>query len=324
MRATGEGDLVGVTPVEFPTRNPFLFSDLLSARRRQETATGRGFLFLPANRRGRLPATVVMEGLGGLKPAREIAYGHQLAQHGRIAFVVDSFGPRGFADHSHTWRALRVTEAMMVADAFAALHYLAARPDVDPDNITIMGFSYGGMIAVLTAYAQLRELFGLGSRRFAGHVSYYGSSVPRLEVPETSGAPVMLLLGELDRNVSIARSAQIADDLRAGGSSVDFLTISGAYHQWDSDDRVLRFVQFALAGLEFLLDRDHHIRDQRTGRRIGGFLSRARAIVQGTSLKGYHIRRDEAAKHVSDRMLEAFFQRVSEEPAAPRTQSAAE
>src|SRR5690606_39270740 len=112
-------------------------------------------------------------------------------------------------DAIHTWRALAVTEAQMLADAFAALHFLASHPRVDPQRIGIVGFSYGGMTSVLSAYVQLQELFSsaMGDRAlpFAAHASYYGCSVPRLDDPRTTGKPAMILLGEKDRNVSVER-----------------------------------------------------------------------------------------------------------------------
>ena len=46
---------------------------------------------------------------------------------------------------------------MMTADAFGCLKYLRAQPFVDPDHIFIIGFSYGGMASVFSAYAQVAD-----------------------------------------------------------------------------------------------------------------------------------------------------------------------
>ncbi|HEV2126775.1 MAG TPA: dienelactone hydrolase family protein, partial [Chloroflexota bacterium] len=140
--------------------------------------------------------------LGGPTVDRERAYGALLAQHGYTALVPNSFLARGIRSESDTIRALYLTEAMMLADAFAALAYLARRPDVDPKRVFVVGFSYGGMIALLTAYQQLAELLLPGGPRFAGHVSYYGCSIPRLEDSRTTARPVLMLLAGSDRNVS--------------------------------------------------------------------------------------------------------------------------
>lgn len=157
-----------------------------------------------------------MEGLGGLKESREIRYGRMLADRGYVVLVVDSFGARRLARTIETWRALRVTAAMMLADAFSGLRFLKQDLAVDLAAISIIGFSYGGMVSVLAAYEQIRSLFARSfAERFAGHVTYYGCSVPRLEDSTAAGGPVLMLMAERDRNVSLIRTEQIALDLRA-------------------------------------------------------------------------------------------------------------
>jgi dienelactone hydrolase len=99
-----------------------------------------------------------MEDLGGLKESREIRYGRMLADRGYVVLVVDSFSARRLARTIETWRALRVTTAMMLTDAFC-LRFLKQDLAVDPAAISIIGFSYGGMVSVLVAYEQIR-VFG--------------------------------------------------------------------------------------------------------------------------------------------------------------------
>ena len=158
-----------------------------------EPIRARGELYLP-RRVGerRVPGVVVIEGLGGLKDERERAYGALFARRGYAALVVDSFGSRDASDLADEMRALLVTEAMMCADAFGALRFLRKHPNVDPDRICIIGFSYGGMISVLTAYAQVHDLFASHDEVFAAHVAFYGCSVIRLERTRTTGKKMPL------------------------------------------------------------------------------------------------------------------------------------
>lgn len=243
-----------------------------------------------------------MQGLGGPKDHRERAYGAFLAERGYIAVVPDSFAGRSIRWRFDDIRALFLTESMMLADAFAALRYLAGRPDVDPRRVFIIGFSYGGMISVLTAYRQLADLFLPGGPRFAGHVSYYGCSIPRLEDPRTTGSPVLMLLARRDRNVCPERSEQIAADLQIGGSPTHLETFD-AYHQWDGDDVKARHVLFNLRRCRMHLDRRNEVFDECTGLRMRGMVSRAVLIAMSVDPKGYTIQQDLETQRVSDRLL---------------------
>lgn len=300
--------------ITFESRNPATFRDLERPAVRDRPFPVRGLLNLPERPgSGLLPGVVISEGLGGLQRAREGRYGKWLAAAGYATLVPDSFGARGFGDAAHSRRALAVTEAQMTADAFAALGALARHPRVDPRRIAVMGFSYGGMVTVLTAYRQLQQLFAevLGDdRRFAAHASFYGCSVPRLEDPTTTGRPVTILLGARDRNVSMERSRAIADDLRRGGSEVDLQLLPDTYHQWDGDDRERRFVRFALRGLRMKLLPDNRLRDEKSGLEITGRFSRGLALGLSISIRGYHIQRSDAALARSDRLLLDFLDRT--------------
>jgi dienelactone hydrolase len=295
-----------VQRVTFPTLSPFLFRDMARRDRAALASVGEGELYLPSHPAAKLPAVVIVEGLGGIKTARERAYGEFLARHGRVALVVDTFGTRGLSWLTDNLRGMAVTEAMFCADGYAALRYLRTHPAVDPDRISVMGFSYGGMIAPLLAYEQVRNLFAEGDERFLAHVSYYGCSIPRLDDPTTAGAPVLMMLGDLDRNVSRERSKLIADDLRRGGSEVELIVLPGVYHQWDGGDVKKRFVRFNLRRFSFRLDRDNVIHDERNGS-ITGKISRGWAILRNANWSGYHILRDERALEKSNAKLLDFL-----------------
>lgn len=293
--------------ITFPTRSPFTLADM--ARGEAPETEAHGHLYSPRSvaRAKSLPAVVVMPGLGGIIPARELRYAKMLAEQGYVTLAVDTFGCRG-ADYSiHSLRALRVTETMMLADAYAALAHLARLPMVDPARVAVMGFSYGGMIAVLAAYEQIARLVAPDGQRFAGHVSYYGSSVPRLEDPTTTGAPVEVFLGALDRNVDPERTRDIVEDLRRGGSRVGFTIFPDTYHQWDSEKTMKTFVRFSLFSSRFALDRRNRLKDLRTRLGISGRISRTLALIANADPRGYHMLRDERVLAKTDARLSAFL-----------------
>lgn len=288
--------------ITFPTFDPYILRDMHRPSVRDNPRRGQGFLHLPdgAAPDRKVPGVIVVEGLGGMKPERELAYGKRLADNGFAAVLVDSFGPRGFSDAMHDHRALRVTESMMLADTFGALRALADRPEVAPDRISVMGFSYGGMITVLAAYECIRAFFVEGDEMFASHVSYYGTSAPRCEDTRTTGAKVLIMLGELDENVNIDRSLQIADDLRDGGSEVDMRVFHGAYHQWNGGDIEKRFERFSLHNLKTRVTADGSMVEESLGISIDGIMRRAVAVASGTNIWGYYMLQDDRVMEESD------------------------
>jgi len=308
MGETPEPDILE-EDIQFDTWNPLLPSDMTKPEIRKDGFRGVGTLYRPAgDQEEKRPAVILVQGLGGPKRSREHAYGRWLAGHGYIALVPSTFASRSHRDSEHTWRALRVTTAMMTADTFGGLKFLRAQPYVDANAIFVVGFSYGGMVAVLSAYDQIMRYFLDGGPSFAGHVAYYGCSVPRMDDPTTTGAPVLMLLGAKDRNVSIPRSRQIAEDLRRGGSPVDLRIFEQAYHQWDSGERKREL--FSLRPCHIRIDRHGVIRDEATGHSLNGWFDRLRFLTFNVSPKGYHIVPDEEVTTETNGLLLDFLDKV--------------
>lgn len=287
--------------VEVKSWNPFLLHDLPSSGE-EPSFPVEGELYLPSSDT-LSPAVFFSQGLGGVRDARERTYAARLAELGYASLIIDSFKSRGTDGHAEPVRALEVTESMILSDAYAGLRYLATRPDIDPARIYIVGFSYGGMISVLSAHELFARVFLPDGLRFAGHVSYYGCTVPRVEDPRTSGAPVTIMHGGKDGNVCLERSREIVDDVRRGGSPVHYTLFPEAYHQWESAETKRSFVQFNLAACRMRVGADGTIRDERTGLRVNGVATRTLAITMWASPFGYYMRRDDEIKRRSDDIL---------------------
>ena len=301
MEQLGEQmDDIRYETVTISTNSPFVLTDHSIG---QTPDRLQAEFYRPATRKPPYRGVVVSEGLGGVKNARERRYGRFLAQHGFAVLVVDSFGARGYGKSAHPIRAINVTESMMLADAFACLTWLCAHDEVDSQHVYNIGFSYGGMICLLTAYEQIRRHFVVGPERFAGHVSYYGPTVPRLEDYATTTAPVTIMNGALDANFDETRLELIAGDLKKGGSPVENLVFDNAYHQWDSDDHERRFDRFNIRALTTLIDPGNLIYDEKVGNRIRGFVTRTAMIARAVSLKGFHLMRDAELLQKTDEIL---------------------
>ena len=142
------GDIPGV-PVSWPSTSPFDASP----------TTAQGRLYLPTGPQAArsAPAVILLHGSGGILPSRELTYAPQLARMGVAALVVDSFGARRDRGTEFIDRILNITETMMLADAYAGVGFLAARPEIDPRRIVLTGFSYGAMATMYALYAQVAD-----------------------------------------------------------------------------------------------------------------------------------------------------------------------
>lgn len=94
---------------------------------------------------GPFPAVVLLHGCSGINMFPD-AWSERLANWGYVAFMVDSFGPRGFKEICTN--LFRVHHPLRVQDAYDALSYLSALPFVDRNRIGLMGWSHGGLSAL--------------------------------------------------------------------------------------------------------------------------------------------------------------------------------
>jgi dienelactone hydrolase len=219
-----------------------------------------GYLFAPERRMpGPAPAVVLLHGRGG--PYSSLAQGHYnaatlskrhtmwagfWAARGCFALVVDSFGPRGlaagFAAGTHDERPAQIDEVTVrPLDAYGALQYLADRKaDIDPHRIGLQGWSNGGS-ATLAAMATgtLRSVGLAASGGFRAAVAFYpGCGLEdRFRDGYAAYAPVRVLIGTADEEVSPEACELLVEDSRRSGNDVAITVYPNATHDFDDPGR---------------------------------------------------------------------------------------
>jgi len=302
--------------VSWPSSSPFSAADIGPDRADDPPTAAQGRLYLPqgAHAPRSVPAVVLLHGSGGILRARELTYAPQLAAMGVAALVVDSFGARRDRGTEFLERIFNITEAMMLADAYSGLGLLAARPEIDPHRVVLAGFSYGAMATVYGLYNQIAEKLAPRGLRFAGHVAFYGPCVARFRDSRTTGAPLLMLTGGSDEIVIQRRCAEVAADLRGGGSQVEIIVYPGAVHQWDGAF-ARRMIGRNLSGCAFIVERDGTVRDARTGLAMTGPFRREMILALCTLGVGpYPIARDDRVRAQSNRDFGRFLARVFAAP----------
>lgn len=296
-------------PVTFPSTSPFVFKE---AGPRVERTQAVATLFVPegATAAAPVPAVVMLHGSGGIQDARELTYGRQLALMGVATLVIDVFGARRERWTNFIERLLAVTETMMMADAYAALDWLATRPEIDARRVALMGFSYGAMASTYAAYDQAARALAPGARRFAAHIAFYGPCIAEFADERTTGAPVLMVMGAQDRIIDVERCTSVRDELTRGGSTVEMVVYEDAFHQWDGRPGSNWSPRRGLRDCRLRVLADGTIEDGSGLLEMTGFYTRATILSLCSDSEGYTIKGDAAVRARSNALLAGFLNRV--------------
>jgi dienelactone hydrolase len=212
------------------------FRQLFSQEAASATVTVAGTLSFPDQARDRYPAVVVVHTIAGYLEANEGWHAAEFRKAGFATLTYDSPAARSMRQTSSIGSSGGPPWGSAVAEAHAALRLLASDPRIDTSRIAIVGFSFGGEVAHLAAFERLRAALVPGQIRFAAHVAYYPAGVygAAAEQAAYTGARILMLLGERDDNLPVAKAEEYLTYAKAAGNPppIDVLIYPGAYHAW--------------------------------------------------------------------------------------------
>jgi dienelactone hydrolase len=209
-----------------------------------------GYLFVPSNHAGKRPAVVMMHGRAGAYSTnakgrydattlsqRHRAWGELWAAQGYIALLVDGFGPRGypqgFPRFSYETRPAELNEVTVrPLDAYGALAYLRARPDVAPDRIGLQGWSNGGSATLAAMETRAPGRTGIG---FRAALAFYPACGLKGQFDDgyLPYAPVRVFHGTADEEVSPRLCGELVERSKASGGAIEIYFYPGASHGFD-------------------------------------------------------------------------------------------
>lgn len=175
---------------------------------------------------------------------RHKEWGAFWAARGYFALLVDSFGPRGYAEGfprgSYDERPAAVSEqTVRPLDAYGALRYLRGRRDVIGERIGVQGWSNGGMTVLVTmgenAPGIEHPTRETGFR--AALAEYPGCGMDAVKGSYHAYAPVLLLIAGADEEVSPKRCEEFAEQARKSGSDLKWIVYPGAVHNFDDPSK---------------------------------------------------------------------------------------
>ena len=202
-------------------------------------------LYKPVPTTGRVPAVAIFHGCGG--PGQNTArMAGLLASWGYAALGVDSFSARGLKDIcGRNWPTQADAEAR-AHDIDAALAWLGAQGFVDPTRLAVMGYSYGGGVAMLRALSgkpdDTAPSPGPSSVRAAVLVypdcALADALGPKLAVRQ----PTLFAMGALDDWTPPARCRAVIDRVTKGRDLVETRIYEGAHHSFDALGLPVRYL----------------------------------------------------------------------------------
>lgn len=232
----------------------FQSPDLLAPK---SPLTIKGKLSLPVNAdanqrcfsaRRNVPAVVILHGSGGVD-SRGDFYAEALNAAGIATLEIDMWEARGVVGAVNRPPLPLFT----YPDAFSALAFLGAHPNVAPDRIGVLGFSWGGVISLASAEQLYAGMFGgTGGPRFKAHVAHYPTCyvfnktdfpppVPPtpaqagIQFLNLTGAPILIQIGtEDDYDNGVTPCNNLADAVNpSNGNVVEVAVYDDAFHAWD-------------------------------------------------------------------------------------------
>jgi carboxymethylenebutenolidase len=223
-----------------------------------------GYLFMPSTT-GPHPAVVMLHGLAGPYSAnnnrectlvaegtqsacnaatlskRHQSWGEYWAEHGFVALLPDSFGPRGKArgfsrfTHGDADREDVNERTVQPLDAEGALKYLQSRSDVTAQRIYLQGWSNGASTTLNVMYRQAQA----GGSGFRAAMAFYPGCGPDalLSRDYETTAPITVFLGSDDEEVSPEACHRVLDPAAGKGSPVTLVGYEDATHDFDDPGR---------------------------------------------------------------------------------------
>lgn len=181
------------------------------------------------------PAAIILHTCSGPGSADSAIVG-RLTKMGIASLQIDSLGPRGWTLGACEGR-FPGNEDSQVADAFAGLRFLAARPELDPSRIVVIGSSMGGGSANQAAADILaKRLMVPDGLRFAAHVSFFPNVRYAVSAAGLTGAPMLFLLGSQDNWTPPTRVKAFVDHWKKDRPALDLKVVEyRTGHNWFSE-----------------------------------------------------------------------------------------
>lgn len=187
------------------------------------------------------PAVILFHGCGGLRDHLP-RYAEVAKAAGWRAFIVDSYGPRGWS-RLHTLLTVCTNLAFRgkdrASDVLAAWAMVARRPDVRHDQIVLAGWSHGGWSIMELMTTELADgalgLADAGQARLPAPLgvflayAYVGALAPARLKAWTCQTRVYAVTCSRDHLTTVRNAEKVNEAIRANGCTVESWIAQGTH-----------------------------------------------------------------------------------------------
>ncbi|HEX5380099.1 MAG TPA: dienelactone hydrolase family protein [Phenylobacterium sp.] len=196
-----------------------------------------GKLRTPLAAEAKVGAVLICHGSDGVDGRGEF-HATALNEAGLATLEIDMWSARG----SVRGAAARPRSPVeTLADAFGALRFMAAQPEIAASQVGIMGFSWGGVVTLLSAVRRFADPLRGEGPGFAAHCAHYPvcyayEADPRMALTGLTGAPILIQTGAADAYDHPDAGEKLVAAIAARGEApVRGVTYPGATHGFDRD-----------------------------------------------------------------------------------------
>ena len=192
------------------------------------------FLYKPDGGSGPYPAVVIMHGGGGVH-RWTTNFASTISGWGYVTLVIDSYGSRNIRSTDQIGHEKGAFH--QISDVYGGYRFLSKLGFVDAKRIAIIGFSRGGHTA-LNAIGEKQSLPDyLGNELtkpgdFAAAVAIYPNCIDQEYIVHK--APVLILIGDRDREYNLDCSADVVNRSKASGLKSALHIYRGVTHSYFS------------------------------------------------------------------------------------------
>jgi dienelactone hydrolase len=193
---------------------------------------------------GPFPAVVAMHGCAGLRnssgavASRYRDWAQHLVKAGFVVLFPDSYASRGLGSQCTIRNGSVRTDRERVADANAARHWLQHQSYIQPDKVSLLGWSNGAISVLWTV--RPRASAKDDTPDFRSAVALY-PGCRRLESTAWSARiPTLILIGALDDWTPVQACERMVAGARGRSAHASLTVYPAAYHDFDHPNRPLQ------------------------------------------------------------------------------------
>ena len=229
---------IQIEKISFESANPFAFSDIILDLENQEKQEVYGQLTLPVDSLNPTKKYALIIGVAGSLGWKKhhLDYMEMYQKEGFATFELNSFKSRGIT--STVGSQDQVTTAAIILDAYRALEKLSKHPNIDPQKVSITGWSLGGGVSLFSGWLPLKNAI-TKEYAFASHLAFYPPCFINPENTDFTQAPIHILAGEID-NWTPAEPCKLLVEKLKEKTNIDITVYPDAHHSVDSELAIKR------------------------------------------------------------------------------------